>query len=88
MVTHSQYTGADINIVTGMGTSPSNPPQGAGGDADNRYCAAWDDVKPAIEALAIAIEMVAAKVNVDVSSYTSKARDLANKSKMPRNRGE
>lgn len=88
MATHSQYTGADINIVTGMGTSPSNPPQGAGGDADNRYCAAWDEVKPAIEALATAIEMVASRVGVDVGSYTSKARDLANKSKMPRNRGE
>lgn len=75
-------------MVTGMGTTPSNTPQGAGGDADNRYCAAWDEVKPAIEALATAIEIVAAKVNVDVSNYTDKARDLANKSKMPRNRGE
>lgn len=87
-VPYSTYVGTVVNIITGRGTTPSNPPNdsGGGGSALNRYCAAWDQVNPAFAEVADNLVRIDAKIGYGNTADVIVA--LATQSRMPKNRGE
>lgn len=81
------YGDITTNLNSGTGTIGNSSPRVPGDNISNRHCCAYEQICPAIVALADAIDIIAAKVGADVSSYTTNARELASESIMQMNRG-
>jgi hypothetical protein len=77
------YSSSNIDLKTGEGNNPSNPPNAGGNSSSNRHCTAWEEFS---EALRIVHHCLSIK-NPDCPELDS-LLDLANKAKMPLNRGK
>lgn len=82
------YKPSHTNVVEGKATLVKNQPNTGGGGGSNRHCTAHEQVAPALNNIADALEKMASVVLVDISSEIAAIRSLAVSCKMPLNRGE
>lgn len=79
----SPYESTEIDVEQGTGTVPGNSPNRGGGGADNRHCAAWEQVSEALFLIAECLEN-----SQEGCPNAAAIRSLATASKMMKNRGE
>lgn len=76
------YSGVSVNTGDGSGSKPANSPNEGGGNENNRHASAWEQIYPALMAIADCFEEIGG------CSQASSIRTLAAESKMNLNRGE
>lgn len=85
----THYTGAEVNLKTGTGTEPNNPPQDSDFNNQDRHCAAWEQVTAAVNEICSALKALSgAHYNPDVSGYASSAESIIETAIMNLNRGQ
>jgi len=76
------YSGVSVNTDDGSGSKPANSPNEGGGNENNRHASAWEQIYPALMAIADCFEEIGGCGQADT------IRTLAQQSKMNLNRGE
>ena len=83
----THYTGAEVDLRSGTGTEPDNPPQNSDFNNTDRHCAAWEEVHSAIDQICDKLDSLSG-AHYNPTITTSGIRSTADNAIMNLNRGQ